>query len=481
MLVAPAPADGRLQIVGGDEITVSYINRYSADGKLNQTVLTKVKMVSTASVGLTDGAFREYTKGVFGDEPAFLRVKDLNRSSTKEPGRVAVRVSARYKPQKQAKDDKTAVAAAADADDQEDHYETRDSVDVALTESGPCSGIFTSSVTPHVLKPDEPAPKGGGKLYVAKGDDVVVEYVNEISMSRRARGPSRHTAKLLLGQFQDVKIEQRVVDSLDLKIRKDLIEAKIYLKLGQIFKEVGLVNKANDKAEEGLNRVNSIIATSVKASLERSLVEEAFSIKWELLLVKDSLGQAIEVCRTLTQLFPDSSLVDRALLKIGQAKADSGNPGEAIGIFNAVLALPKSDLKPEAQFNIAVVMEKQAVLDAEARGQDPALAEVMVAYKKVADSYPDSAFAGDALDKVANYYITAKDYDRAIELMERVFQDYPDVKFLDIMLYKWEVAAYRKGDFVTAKAKAQQLLSEYPNSKLAEKARKDLETINKKL
>ena len=104
-----------------------------------------------------------------------------------------------------------------------------------------------------------------------------------------------------------MKIEQRVVDSVDLKVRKDLIEAKIYLKLGQIFKDVGLTAKAAEKADEGLSRVNDVIATSIKASLERAVVEEAFSIKWDLLLVKDNLAEAIEVCRMLTQLFPDST------------------------------------------------------------------------------------------------------------------------------------------------------------------------------
>ena len=471
----PAAGDGQLQISGGDEVTVTYNNRYTADGKLNQKVLAKVKMVSTASVGFTDGAFREYTKGVFGDEPAFIRVKDLNRSVSKEPARVTVKVSSRYKAAKAADDDKPG------AEPQEERYETRDSVELTLTETGSRTGIFTGSIIPTVIKSDEPVAKADDKLRVAKGDDVVVEYVNEISMASRDPRTIAGSAKLLLGQIQDVKIEQRVVNSIDLKVRKELIEAKIYLKLAQIFKEVGLVNKAAEKADEGLGRVNDIITASVKASLERSLVEEAFSIKWDLLLVEDKLGEAIQVCRMLTQLFPDSSLVDRALLKIGLAKMEAGNPQEAIGIFHAVLALPKSDLKAEAQFDIALAMEKQAIHDAEIRSQEPALAQVMVAYKKVADAFPDSAFAGDALDKVANYYISSKDYDRAIELMERVFQDYPDVKFLDVMLYKWVVASYRKGDYATAKAKAEQLLSEYPNSKLAEKARKDLEAINKKL
>jgi TolA-binding protein len=476
VLGEPAAGDGVLEISGGDEVTVAYVNRYTSDGKVNQQVLAKVKMVSTASVGFTDGAFREYTKGVIADEPAFLRVKDMNRSVGKEPGRVSVKVSSRYKPHNDAKD-----KPAAQTEGQEDRWETRDTADVILTETGSRTGIFTASLTPHVPRPDESPAKAAGRLLAAKGDEIVVEYVNEISMVSRDPRTISASAKLLMGQFQDVKIEQRVVDSIDLKVRKNLIEAKIYLKLGQIFKEVGLVSKAAEKADEGLARVNEVISAGMKASLDRALIEEAFSIKWDLLLVKDNLGQAIDVCRTLTQLFPDSSLVDRALLKIGQAKLEAGSPGEAIGIFNAVLALPKSDLKPEALFNIAVVMEKRAVREAELRGQEPVLADVMVAYKRVADTYPDSAFAGDALDKVANYYIATKDYDRAIGMMERVFQDYPDVKFLDVMLYKWEVAAYRKGDFATAKAKAEQLLAEYPNSKLAEKARKDLETISKKL
>ena len=126
-------------------------------------------------------------------------------------------------------------------------------------------------------------------------------------------------------------------------------------------------------------------------------------------------------------------------------------------------------------------MEKEAVKRAESSGQEPALADVMVAYKKVADSLPRFGICRQCPGQSRQLLYSTKDYDRAIGLMERVFQDYPDAKFLDVMLYKWEVAAYRKGDYATAKAKAEQLLSEYPNSKLAEKARKDLETINKKL
>ena len=56
-----------------------------------------------------------------------------------------------------------------------------------------------------------------------------------------------------------------------------------------MFKEVGLISKANEKVTEGLHRVEEVIYTSLRASLDRSLVEEAFSVKG-LLLVQDKLG-----------------------------------------------------------------------------------------------------------------------------------------------------------------------------------------------
>jgi TolA-binding protein len=105
----------------------------------------------------------------------------------------------------------------------------------------------------------------------------------------------------------------------------------------------------------------------------------------------------------------------------------------------------------------------------------------MMAYKKVADTYPDSPFAGEALDKIANYYIQVKDFDRAMELMQQVFQDYEDAPFLDRMLLKWVIAAYRAGKYPLAKEKLDELLSRYPNSAPAEKGREFAPVIEKRL
>ena len=471
------PGDNILQTVGTETVSVSYVDRNTESGKLNQKKLSDVQMVSTAVAGFTDGAFREYARGVFGDADAFIRVKDLDRDTTANKDTIQVRVYSEYKQEKEKSLEETGI----DLEEQEDRVVQRDAVNLTLTETGPHTGIFVGTLIPRVAAEAALASPGDQTLSVLKGDELVVEYADEAHALGREPRAVASRAKLLIGQIQDVRVEHRVVDTLDLKARKNLIEAKIYLKLGQIFKDVGLIAQANAKADEGLDRAEEVISTSLRASLDRSLVEEAFSVKWDLLLVQDKLSEAISVCHSLTELFPDSSLVDKALLKIGMAKAEGENPGEAVGIFSAVTNLPKSGLKAEAQFRIGEVLEAIATREAEQHNRPPHLSGAMNAYKACAENYPNSPFAGDALDRIANYYINTKDYARAVELMERVTQDYPDASFLDRMLLKWVIASYRMGNYPQAKEKAEQLLSEYPNSKSAEKARGFLDVINKKL
>ncbi len=484
----PKPGDGVLQIIGGDVATIEYLDKNTESGALNVKRIFDVKMVSTASVGFTDGAYRDYTKGVFADQECFIRVRDLDRDTTSGKDTIQVKVYAEYKVEKKEGDDAVdkkdkpgVVEKQADEPSDVPQYAQRTPVTVTLTETEAHSGIFVGVVMPHAVADASRITPEGSRLQAVNGDNLVIEYVDEANAESADARIVKYKARLLMGQIQDVKVEHRVVDSLDLKARKNLIEARIYLKLGGIFKEVGLIQKANEKANEGLDRVDDVINTSLRASLDRSLVEEAFSVKWDLLLVQDKLVEAINVCRSLMQLFPDSSLVDKALLKIGQAKMETDKPGEAIGIFNGVVNLPKSELKAEAQYDIGQVLEKLAMQQAEEQKTPPVLSGAMLAYKKCAEAYPNSPFAGEALDKISNYYISTKDYARAVELMEQVFQDYPDASFLDKMLLKWVIASYRMGNYAVAKQKAEQLLAEYPDSKSAEKARTFLDVINKKL
>jgi len=473
----PSPGDNILQIIGGDSVTASYIDENTAAGQRHQKVIAVVRMVSTAAAGFTNGAYSEYVEGVIGNTESFLRVKDMDRDSTHNQDTVQVTVSTRYKVRQEAADAVAADAADYANEQKREVWKTRDTVTVTLNETEEHTGVFTGKITPTIVTDPTGIDPGDEALSAMKGDEMVCVYVDNRHMGGEDPVEVKGTAKVFIGKPNDVAIRHWLVDDPEQKARKNLIEAKIYLKLAGIFKDVGLSSKASVKADQGIKRVDQVIRTGLKASMDRSIIEEAFMVKWELLLVQDKLPQAIGVCRTLMRLFPDSTLVDRALLKIGQAKMQGGDLGGAVGIFSSICRLPQSTLKAEAQFMIAKAHETNALKSAaKARtaGRKVDLAASMgravSSYQKCAEDYPDSAFAGPSLEKIANFYLLTKDFARAGELMERVVQDYPDASFLDRMLLSWAKAAQGMGDSATSKAKCEQLLSEYPASPLAAEA-----------
>jgi len=469
----------RLFLKGLDSVSVEYIDKNTEGGQRNVSRVATIQMVSTASGGFTDGAYREYTKGVFGNDrttetlsEAFIRVKDLDRSVGDELNTIRARVYSEYKLEKEEDETKTGIEL-----DDKPEFLRRDSIEVTLTESEPHSGIFHGKVVPFVVADMTEAAPNNNMLRVMKGDEIGLEYEDEYHVMDNEPRMVQAKVKLLIGKMPDVVILKHHVDDQEIKARKNLIEAKIFLRLAQIHKDVGLNDKANLKAADGLERVEEVIAAAIKASLDRNLVEEGFSVKWDLLLVQDKIQEAITVCRTLMSMFPDSSLVDQALLKIGMAKANSKDPGEAIVVLSAILSMPRSELKAEAQFRIAEVLEKIAERDGKIHSRPADLSRAMLAYKACADNYPTSSFAGDSLYQIGNFYIKNRDYIRAIDLMERVMDDYPDASFLDRMLLLWGMACFRNGDTATAVEKFQQILTEYPQARVATIAKDYLNSI----
>lgn len=475
----PVKGDGVIQLKGGEEISIRYVDVNTKGGTRNQKVLSKTKMVSTASIGFTDGAYREYANGIFAEQPCFMRVKDLDGDTSDQADTLSVELYCQYKPKKEVDVEKSGV----DLDDEID-YVKRTVITLDLKESGAHTGIFTGSLPVLLVEEGDEIPTGVDALYAKSGDQAVLSYKDRLHIDGTETRDVLYTARILTGQVQDVDITVNIVANAELKAHKNLIEARLQLRLGEVFKEVGLDEKASQKAEVGVEKANEVIKIGIKSGINRSLIEDAYNVKWDLLIVQDKLREAIAVCNQLVRLFPDSTLVDAALMKIGIAKSSSKDPNtlrEAIQIFSSVIRLPKSTLKSEAQFRIAELKEKSAIANAKKVQKKPALANVMLSYKKVADNYPESNYAGRSLDKIVNYYIKAKDYTRAISLMEQVFQDYPDASFLDGMLYKWAVSSYRIKEYKTALSKIDELLSDYPESKYATKARKIHKVVSRKI
>ena len=422
-------------------------------------------MVSTAAVGFTDGAYREYTKGVFADQDCFIRVQG---PGPRHRPTATTRFRSRFTPSTRSRRRKATTrptdrpSQAASRARRRRRRRDRTGVDlerrpstpsatpitVTLTETEPHSGIFAGTIVPHVVA-DAAQLRTTARTLLGHERRRPGHRISRRSPRRPAEPRTvKYKAQLLMGQIQDVKVEHRVVDSLDLKARKNLIEAKHLPEARRIFKEVGLIQQGQREGQRRARPRGRSDQHQPQASLDRSLVEEAFSVKWDLLLVQDKLDEAISVCRSLTQLFPDSSLVDKALLKIGQAKMESEQSRRS----HRHLQRRDQPAQERAEGRGAVRHRAGAGEDGDrarpsARSKPPVLSRRCWRTRSVPSRIPTSPFAGEALDKIANYYISTKDYARAVELMEQVFQDYPDASFLDKMLLKWVIASYRMGNY----------------------------------
>ena len=89
-----------------------------------------------------------------------------------------------------------------------------------------------------------------------------------------------------------------------------------------------------------------------------------------------------------------------------------------------------------------------------------------------------SAFAGESIKRVIDYFISIRDYNSAQETLERVFQDYPDAPWLDEMLLKGGVVCHRLGNREEAVAKFRRLLEEYPGGPSAKQAQTFLKKLD---
>ncbi len=458
-----AADDGVLQVKGGDEIVVEYIDRQTASGESDKPRVARSRLVSTARAGFMDGAFREYVEGVFEGQTTFIQVMDHDASVSPSPDTVNVVVSSRFIPRPEGlTDEEAAVYMDAEAEEQ-----IRDTMELTLTETGPHTGRFTA----RLLVAEDPESAGDSRrrdipvLKAAAGDDIVLEYLDEEHIEgledprmRKAR------AVLLTGQIQDVRIVHREVDSEILRARKNLLEARTYLRLAEIFKDVGLFDRASENADIGIEKIDDIIRRSLRVSIDQDMVHEAYRVKWELMLAKGDLQGAISVSREMLALFPTSSLVDVAFMQIARAKIEGGRLVDAEPILRGLLNTSSdSEIRAEAQFMIGQIREQRAEM-ASGPHRRANYATAIAAYQEVVDNYPRSPYAGEALSKVIDFQIDQGDYSRSVEMLETVFMDYPDGDFLDGMLFKWAVVLVRMSRPDEALGKVDQLVLSYPES-----------------
>lgn len=466
--------DNTLQIVGGDAITAHYVDDKTESGKSDVSRDSTVQVVSTASLNFTMGTYESRVPAAYQNQPLFVLLTDLDLDVSDKADEVKVKLVSRYKKANDDDEDKPAAAGAAkapahpsaldDDDVKEVRWETRDEVIVTLKELGEGatihSGRFGNSVKIVPFVTGQAVDKADDKLVCELEDEVLATYVDELHIN--GKFPRTVTCNSpVIGEIENRPHADThtPVEAAD-KAEKAIIEALSSLELGRIFKSMGLMKGSIEKCDEGLKQIEDVIM--MKEPIPSDKREEAFHIKWELYMVKDDYRSAISTCRLFNKLFPQSPLVDQALMNIGSIKAEAKSYDEAIQIFSELLALPTSQVKAEAQFRMAQALENHPHVNKE---------RAIEAYKTCAEKYSSSPFAGQSLNKLVDFFMKTGDYVQANDMLERIFQDYPDAEFLDTMLFKWVEVAAALNDIPKAKEKCSKLIADYPSSKNAQYAR----------
>lgn len=485
----PEPKSPVLQVLGGDELTVRYVDGNTPEGKKDVPRQSNVKVVSTAGLQFTLGTFEEPASVAYLDQPLFIKLEDADMDVGPARDAVTVRVASRYRREEGAGDAERFDAEVAAAEAEEDQWAVRDEIELNIEELGDekpiRSGEFGGSVHVHLAGGDE-ADRTDDRLVAERGDQIRVSFIDDRHIEGTSPREAANTIEVVGEIDARPRATQNVVTDPVLKAKKNIVEATAFLELARIFKSMGLLDSAREKANEGLERVDGIIKE--QATIPDDDRQQAFKLRWELFIAQNNYAKAIATAQLFNQLYPGSPFVDQALLGIAEVRLEQEDYTGAQEIYRQVLNLEDSQAKAEAMFQIArtqqFLAERKEAQDAAQEGREPKniiSEDAVKTYRECARKFPDSEFAGKSLGKVIDYYVKNRDYIRADDLLSQVFQDYPDADFLDTMLLKWVVVSFRMGNFQKAYDKCSDLLFQYPESDHAETAKQLLSKIQKRL
>lgn len=496
-LGSPIQNDGKIQLIGGDILTVTYMDDSTLAGEKGVSRKGKVRAVSTGTVGFYLGDYSTPAYIAYPGQPQVVMLRDADLDKTPRAETVSLTISSRFKVEaKEAAETDDLLDIFALEDEEQDAWKERDRITITLEErlqagsksKSVRSGIFAGKIKLEPVREGVEPKSDDAILHTDELDELLVTYTDEVHLYGKDPRESDSRIKVSGSVNSGVTADQYVVYEELLKARKASVEAEALIGLGEIYKDMGLDQRASFRAKEALSKVDPIIINRKK--LPSNIVENAFRLKWEGELIKDDFTAATTTCLAFNRLYPESVLADQALMTLGRSLVDRGDFEQAVSVYGRVLQLENPISGAEAQFRIGEALQKQAQdkIESEdahnskwgkaglskATALQNAMGGAIAAYRKTYQNYPESSFAADALGRVVRHYVDTEAFAQAADLLESVFNEYPDAEFLDEMLMLWAKVAYRMGDLAMAQTKLRQLIFDYPTSSQAGEARKML-------
>lgn len=470
-LGVPKVGDGVVQADGTTRVSVRYRDQHNADGGLDRERAQELRPVVDGRILITDGAHRDRLTQVLldaGSGQLDLLVEDGDRDAGNGAERVQVEVVA-----------ERPLPAEDDVVDPAPRWEVRSRLEVVLGEmpsddGPPGAGVVHRSgrFTGTVPLADAEGAVPDGALAVARGDRITARYRDEFHLGS---GPALRSAEVQVvpGTLASLAMAGTDLSDPNLKVRKELLQAETALRLGEVYRDMGLDEHAQLRFADALAELRRVGASA--GAIDRDLEEQTLRILWRVHLARGRLAEAAEASRTLQSRFPDSDYIDDSLLALGEAAERAGDAASAVGLYRQVAHLPQgSPLAAEALFRIGRLHERRIqrlqgdtlVEDARERQQ------AITAYRAVFSGFPGSAFAAEALKKIGDFYFQERNFAQAIDFFERVLREHPDAPFLDEVLYNLARSRYLKEDFAGSLRAVERLEHDYPGFERMSQARK---------
>ena len=332
------------------------------------------------------------------------------------------------------------------------------------------SGVFRTTVA--VVRAEEAV--ADGQLQALPGDQIRITYEDQLHTGEGV-AVLTSTGRCLEGNIGGVRVTRALISDEELRVQTQLKTADALTRIGNRYKEFGLKKKAEEKYGQALGVCEQIMPEVQK--LRGRLLEETYVQLWHIYFEMDRLNLAAAMCERLQREFPASGFVDDALLQLADVARVGGELNRAIGIYTRLANMQTSQLRGEAQFGIAECFEAMAEAQTSEAGAAQLKDKAFQEYKKVYDQFPESGRVGEAVAKMANHYYAQKDYSRAIDTFETVLESHPDARFLDVILFNYGRCLFRMDRRGPARQRFEQLIADFPESSLAQEAKKIAEAL----
>ncbi len=200
--------------------------------------------------------------------------------------------------------------------------------------------------------------------------------------------------------------------------------------------------------------------------------------------------------RQVIDSFPQSFYAQQSKLAIADSyfrKRDEANMILAASEYREFINLfPFSPSAPYAQFQIAMTYYKKIY----SPGRDQTKTQqALEEFKKVLTNYPTSEEAKEAQEKILDcedklaehafqiglHYYKVGSYRAAIIRLREILTAYPNYSGLERVYYYLGASFYKGKNYSQSSSFFTKLITDYPQSKFAKKAKKKLEEIEKKI